>query len=142
MASGCFMNLTLPDSHVSTSPPIHLSGSSWPWLRSVMTASPLTADHIPSFRAVGLSSKSPQGGLRQSVVTHVTSGAKSEHGGQRDASTLEIYAGGFIVAYFIREQREVCSDVCFALVNWDVLQRGTCTVLFTVSVVINSMSSE
>lgn len=57
--------------------------------------------NIPPFRAVCHSDKSSQGGFRQSAVTHVTTGAKSEHSGQRDASMLEIYAGGFIVAYFI-----------------------------------------
>lgn len=67
--------------------------------------------------------KSWQGGFRQRAVTHVTAGAKSEHSGQRDANTLEMCAGGFIVAYFIWNMAGACSDVYFARVNWDVLRR-------------------
>lgn len=57
--------------------------------------------NIPPFRVVCHSNKSSEGGFRQCAVTHVTTGAKSELSGQRDANKLEIYAGGFIVAYFI-----------------------------------------
>lgn len=57
--------------------------------------------NIPPFRVVCHSNKSLEGGFRQCAVTHVTTGAKSELSGQRDANKLEIYAGGFIVAYFI-----------------------------------------
>lgn len=39
--------------------------------------------------------------VSDSAVTHVTTGAKSEHSGQHDANMLEIYPVGFIVLYFI-----------------------------------------
>lgn len=67
--------------------------------------------------------KSWQGGFRQRAVTHVAAGAKSEHSGRRDANTLEMCAGGFIVAYFIWNMAGACSDVYFARVNRDVLRR-------------------
>lgn len=57
------------------------------------------------------------------AVTHVAAGAKSEHSGRRDANTLEMCAGGFIVAYFIWNMAGACSDVYFARVNRDVLRR-------------------
>lgn len=52
--------------------------------------------NIPPFRVVCHGNKSSQGAFRQSAVTHVTTGAKSEHSGQRDASMLEIYAGDLL----------------------------------------------
>lgn len=81
--------------------------------------------HIPPLCTRCHSNKSPQGGLRQSAVAHVTTGAQSEHSRQHDASTLEIYTGGIYCGVFHLRQCRACSDVCFALVNRNGLQRGT-----------------
>ena len=101
-----------------------------PTLSSILSSIP----NIPPLRVVCQSHKSSQGGFRQSAVTYVTTGAKSEHSGQRNASVFEIYTGGFTVSH-LRRPRWDCSDVCFALVVWDVLictRRGTCYNMFKV----------
>lgn len=71
--------------------------SCFPLFSSILSFHP----NILPFILVCQSNKFSQGAFRQNTITHVTTGAKSEHRGQQDASMLEMYSKGFIVIYFI-----------------------------------------
>lgn len=94
--------------------------------------------HIPPFRVTCHSDKSSQGGFRQSAVTHVPTGAESEHSRQRDASALEIYAGGFIVVYFIWGNAGPVLMSVLHLWTGTSCREAHGMTLLTVSAVINS----
>lgn len=96
------VDVSICNKQCSFCPPLkcsHFSSNyiSVPLFSSILSFHP----NIPPFILVCQSNKFSQGAFRQNAITHVTTGAKSEHRGQHDASMLEMYSEGFIVTYFI-----------------------------------------
>ncbi|KAF0027692.1 hypothetical protein F2P81_020433 [Scophthalmus maximus] len=66
----------------------NMKALTWSTLMDCTTRTDGTTDGVVVVRH---GDKSSQGGFSQRAVTHVTGGAKSERGGRRDASLLEMY---------------------------------------------------
>ena len=76
--------------------------------------------NIPPFRVVRHCDKSSQGGFRRVVVTHVTTGAKSEHGRTVWCKRAGDIHSGICCDVVHLRQCWACSDDCSGPVDYDV----------------------